>query len=513
MPGTVLRLPPAPRAWARFAPAVIAASFVATAAAAPIKDADAEKALKQAMDVDYFKTDFKKAEEKLRAAIDGCATTCSAGVKAKLYVALGTVLAAKKELGDASDAFVEALKLDPKVAPDPDLTSAEVSFAFEKAKTTLKIGAPAAKGPAATHTAPAAQRVHTPVPLYVELAAESAGETRKVTGSYAGPGTDTFEPLTFRKIGERGFGAEVPCEDVLKEGELRYLITVLGEGSEVVATFGSKDEPLRVPLKPTISSEAPHWPGFSAPEQCKSSKGEPAQCLDDRQCNSGLVCRTGQCVADEAATTTPESPLLKNWITLSFGLDLPLYSGENVCTRNGQEQDSYVCFREDGSRYTGNPVPDTGNNVNFGFVLATMRVALQYERLVWNNFTAGLRLGFAFNGASGQNVNFLPVHVEGRIGYSIGADVFAGKGLRPFVFVSGGLAQVDARVKVEILENGKAEKLDAYKQAGTGFATLGAGLVYMPIKHVGFHVALRGGVTFPVLAGLLSPEAGVTAGF
>src|SRR5512141_2375635 len=69
--------------------------------AAPAKDAEAEKVLKEAMDSDYFETRFDKAEEKLRKAIDACGAKCSENVKARLYVALGTVLSGgKKELED-----------------------------------------------------------------------------------------------------------------------------------------------------------------------------------------------------------------------------------------------------------------------------------------------------------------------------------------------------------------------------------------------------------------------------
>lgn len=525
------------RAFPVIATAALAALLAGgTASAAPTKDADAEKVLKDAMDSDYFETRFDKAEEKLRKAIDACGAGCSAGVKAKLYGALATVLAGgRKELEDGRDAFIEALKLDPKVVPDPDLASTEVTFAFEKAKIELKMGTTPSSG-AASHKPPAAQRVRTPVPLYIEIAPESLSDVRKVTGSYAGPGTETFSPLSFRKIGERGYGAEVPCEEVGKEGELRYFITVLGEGDKVVAAFGSRSEPLRTPLRPTISSEAPRWPGFSAPEQCKSGGPDPAQCLDDRQCNSGLVCRSGQCVAPPV-----EKKLLDNWVTVTFAPDLAIYSAENVCTNESQNSASaayqhFVCLREDGSRYLGTPTANVGDNINAGFVLGTLRVAAQYERRLFDNFTVGLRLGFAFNGASGDGVQFLPVHVEGRVGYSLGKAAFAGPGLRPFGFVSAGLAQLDSSVNVEVLEDGAAcgaktadgpctkassdgkieprqQHLAAYKQAGNGFASLGIGLVYSPIRNVGLTLAVRGGLTFPVIVGFLAPEAGVTFGF
>lgn len=508
----------------------------ATAGAAPAKDEAAQKALDDAMGGDYFETRFDKAEQKLRAAIEACGKGCSEPMKAKLYAALGTVLAGgKKELEDAEDVFVEALQLDPAAAPDPDLASAQVQFAYEKAKARLHIGAsPAATASSAVHKPPAEQRVHTPVPIYFEVMPDVIASVRKVTGSYAGTATGTFTPLDFRKLGERGWGAEIPCDEVPKEGEATYFVTVLGEGDKVLATLGSRSDPIHVPIRAAITSPAPRWPGFAPPEQCAARTSGPDQCLDDKQCNGGLVCQSGQCVAAPV-----EKKTLKNWFTLTFAPDFGLYSDTNVCLPGGSVDNDFVCLRQDGSRYVGTPTVGVANNVNLGFVVGTMRVALQYERVLFDHFTAGARVGFAFNGASGEGVDFNPLHVEARVGYSFGEDPFEGKGLRPFVFLSGGFAQVDAKVNVQVLEDGdvcgaadpfdnaspctkaspddviepRTQTLASYKQAGRGFVTAGAGLAYNPIRNVGFHLAVRGGVTFPVLIGLIAPEVGVTYGF
>lgn len=118
------------------------------AAAAGPKEAQARKALKEAVDDDYLQTRFDDAENRLRAALQSCGTTgCSAQLRAQLHAALGAVLAGgKKEMEDARDEFVEALQLDPKVQPDPGMLSANVTFAFEQAKKKLKRG-PAASAP------------------------------------------------------------------------------------------------------------------------------------------------------------------------------------------------------------------------------------------------------------------------------------------------------------------------------------------------------------------------------
>ncbi|MBK8257574.1 MAG: hypothetical protein IPK82_33510 [Polyangiaceae bacterium] len=521
----------------RFALAVaVATAFSSPVFAAPAKDAEAEKVLKDAMESDYFETRFDKAEEKIRAALEKCGKGCSEGMKAKLYIGLGTVLAGgRKELDDAQEAFVEALKLDPKAVPDPDLASAQVQFAFEKAKAELKIGTSQAVSASPTvHKQPIEQRVHTAVPIYFEVMPDVIGQVSKVSGSYAGTSSGAFTPLEFRKLGERGYGAEVPCDEVLKEGELKYFVTVMGEGDKVIGTIGSRTEPIVVSIRASITSEAPRWPGFSAPEQCAARSGDPDQCLDDRQCNSGLVCKSGQCVASKE-----ERKILSNWVTVTFAPDFGLYSGTDVCMADGLTDNNFVCLRDDDSRYRGNPTLGQGNNVNFGFVLGTMRVAAQYERVIVDNFTLGLRAGFAFNGASGQGVDFLPVHVEGRVGYSFGKDAFEGKGVRPFAFLSGGLAQVDSKVNVQVLEDGlkcgadnpedinseceiaspdgrvepRRQDLQAYKQAGRGFVSIGLGIAYNPLRNVGLHLAVRGGVTFPVVTGVIAPEAGLTFGF
>ena len=125
---------------AALALAALAAS--ARAEAAGPREAQAQKALKEALDEDYLQTRFDAAEQKLRAAIQGCGKACPAALRAKLHVALGAVLAGgKKELEDARDELVEALTLDPKVQPNPDLLSDEVKFAWAEARKKLGLGA------------------------------------------------------------------------------------------------------------------------------------------------------------------------------------------------------------------------------------------------------------------------------------------------------------------------------------------------------------------------------------
>jgi hypothetical protein len=406
-------------AWALLA--VGALVTAAPARAAGSKEAEAQRALKQALDEDYLQTRFDAAEQKLRAAIQGCGKACSAATRAKLHVALGSVLAGgKKELEDARDEFVEALTIDPTIEPSPDLLSTEVSFAYEQARKRLKL---------------------------------ASGKP---------PPADAKPPKKPPK----------PEKEEKDEGD---------------------DKPDKK------EAEAPKEP--------------PA----------------------------PSEPVRKNWITLTFAPDVALVSGSNVCTADSQRTAHYVCLRQDAAstRYAGTPTRDNGDDINTGLALGTLRIMLGYDRLVHANVTLGLRVGFAFNGASGGGASFLPFHAEARIGFWPGHEPFADKGVRPFIIASGGVAQVDAKVKVNVLEDGTAcgaqnpsdtsspctqpssdgtleprqQALTVFRQNGLGFAAATFGVQFAPSTRVAIDLGVRFGATFPSLAAVLSPEAGVAVGF
>jgi hypothetical protein len=400
--------------------ALAAGLLAAPARAGAPKDAQAENAIAEALEVDFLETKFDKAEQRLRGAIDACGESdCTPAIKAKAYAALGSVLAGgKKQLEDAREAFVQALMLDKTVQLDPDIASTEVKFAFEQAQKQLKLD----KKP------------------------------------------------------------EKPVE-----------------------------KPVEKP-KPTRA----------------------VQCIDDNECNAGLACVGGECVERAAQPPKAEEKSRKNWITLSFAPDVSVVSGSDVCTQDNQNNAHFVCLRQDGSRYAGRPTLGNADNIKTGPALSTVRVLLTYERVVADNFGLGARLGAAFNGATQGGASFLPLHLEGRVSYSIGKKPYDGRGVRPFFFLSGGLAQVDTRVDVQVLEDGAAcgpvvngnctknsgdrkepqkQTLSAYKQAGMGFAGGGFGLAYHPVAGLAFNVGLRASATFPVATFVLAPEAGFGLGF
>ncbi len=400
-------------------------AFGDVASAGP-KDAQARKMLKQALEEDYLETRFDDAEQKLRAAIQLCATSgCADDVRAELHAALGAILAGgKKELEDARDEFVEALKIDPKAQPDAGMLSTEVTFAFEQAKSKLGLGA--------------------------------------------------------------------------------------------------ADPKPKAPVDP--------------PAKKKIKVQDPEPLKDDKRLD-----KDGKPESKDDKDPIDEKPTRKNWITLSFAPDISIVGGTNVCSKDKDGRTSnYVCLRNDttNSLYAGTPTQDNGNNINAGLSISTLRLMLGYDRVIIDNLTLGARVGFAFNGGAGD-AKFLPVHVEGRIGYWPGKRPFAGSIVRPYLMLSGGLAQVDTKVNVEVLEDGVAcgatnpknstspcttkspdgnvekriQTLTVYKQAGLGFGALSFGVQFAPTASVALYLAVRGNITFPVVTGVFSPEGGLSLGF
>lgn len=425
------RLAPRPAA---FAAAILVLLATASAAAKDTKEEQAEKALRQALEVDYLETRFDLAEQRLRSAIQACGRDgCPKDLTAKLHAALGSVLAGgKKELEDARDAFIDALTIDPTIQPHPDIVSSEVSFAFEAARKKLDLPASPAPPPAAA-------------------------------------------------------------------------------------------KPPERPAEPEKGSDAP--------KQKKDRSAVGGACEATVECAAGLACVAGAC--------TEKPPVHKNWISLSFVPDISIVSGKNVCTADAQKNDAYFCLRSDRTHYTGTPTLDNADNVNTGLALSTMRVVLGYDRLVIDNLTVGARLGFAFNGVSDGGASLMPVHFEARVALWPGKKPFEGGLLRPSIFFSGGVAEIDSKVDVQVLEDGKAcgatnpgdtespctrpsggkgvekrtQTLVTYKRAGLGFASLGFGLDVAPIDRVAIHAGLRASVTFPAVTAVLSPEIGMAVGF
>jgi hypothetical protein len=119
----------------------LAALFIVLAAAhdasAASNDEEVEALVQSVLEGDYLNTNFKDAIDKLGLAKQACEgkKSCSPKVRAKVYIALGTVLAGgEKKIAEATEAFVIALKEDPTATLYGDLITPEVQKAFNDAR-------------------------------------------------------------------------------------------------------------------------------------------------------------------------------------------------------------------------------------------------------------------------------------------------------------------------------------------------------------------------------------------
>jgi hypothetical protein len=533
------------------------------------KDAAATKLADDAINNDYLATNFAEAEKKLRSALTMCGTSaCTAQVRARLYRDLGVVLVAgMNRAEDGRKALVEALKADPNIALEKDLTTPEVEAAFQAAKGGGSAPASATKPPAASaggdmvHTPVAEQTVLTPVPIYAELG--DGVNAVKVIARYKAFGTTEWKTLELTKLGN-GYGAEVPCQEVgSTTGDLSYYLQATDGQGDVVATSGTRNAPNKVAIKSEIAGEAPHLPGKPAPTQCKDKADCPPgfpgcsagkkktggnkswgdACQKDVECGEGLACKSGQCEAgdktdvDDSSPDHPcetaadcdagdtcnadklcESPTgrgKKLWLSLHVQPDLSFVSSQDdVCgSPTKQVPNSILCQSADGTDYLG--VPDKGavgdkrgNALKGGTHLATTRILLGLDYLASSNISLGLRLGYAFGAAPGKSL--AAIHAEVRANYWLGKNPFRKTSLRPYVGIFGGLAEVDDKFTIAAHEcvgtvviNGDTIDCNKLKPPGTYPPTQDLTVYH---RSGGTFAGLAGGVMIPI-----GPKQGVMA--
>ena len=205
-------------------------------------------------------------------------------------------------------------------------------------------------------------------------------------------------------------------------------------------------------------------------------------------------------VAEEPAQPAEQqhdSAAARNWFSAAFQLYWLSYkTTTGVCIAAAQ----YQCFLQ-GQSYDGPVYRESGNQLQGGVGFATKRILVGYERLFGSNLSAGLKLGFAFGGSpkatTGSGTAFLPVHVEARGSYWLGEAPFAKAGLRPYVGLAAGVAEVDGHVTVEYYQDaagyaqGAKGKLDAWRKTGNSFVGLHGGAAYAFSREQQLFVELR----------------------
>jgi hypothetical protein len=156
-----------------------------------------------------------------------------------------------------------------------------------------------------------------------------------------------------------------------------------------------------------------------------------------------------------------------------------------------------------------------------------------FDRAFLNHFTAGLRVGFAFNGGPTTdqldgNKAFFPIHVEAGFAYYPLSDSFARTGFRPFVRLGGGIAQVHAKLTSPILDmrgpapgttgqvrpaDGDNPTVEIWKKSGMFFGSLSLGTMIAIARNHGPTVEFKGLVLFPDSGIGAAGQLGYAVGF
>jgi hypothetical protein len=539
------------------------------------RDEAANKKIRQAIDVHYLATEFDKAEAVLTGTITACAEKCSPQLLAKAWMYVGIVRgSAKNDTAGAKEAFAKAKALDPKVKLDAELTTPEIQKAFAEVAGGAEVAAaepapetevavpketPAASGEAiAIECTPSVMEIETrrriPVECKVDLEAGSLELRYKPAG-------DEWQSLPMNRQGE-SFRAEIPCDKTAVSGTFRLFVRAKDKSGDEVAAWGNKANPIQIALVESSTQPPPAFDGAEAPARCGAKEDcppnfpgcneKPAQaCTDDSDCTSG-VCVDGACDGDAATG----NGYRKNWFGLHIAQDFAFVGGTDICSQPSQNDDSFACYYA-GSRsgaYIDDPYP--GVDTSTTLVVATTRVLLSYDLAFSPHWLAGVRAGYAFGGGppSGRDVSydnegrivevieegraFLPVHLELRISRYFGEGALSKKGIRPYVHLGGGFAQIDAKVETPVRDcglfapRGSAEysacangeipsdepglqevKLDAWKKLGQGFITAGGGAVYAFTDRFGVQLNLNLMLTLPATGIVLQPSLGAVMGF
>jgi len=214
----------------------------------------------------------------------------------------------------------------------------------------------------------------------------------------------------------------------------------------------------------------------------------------------------------------------QNWISAGVQLDFMILGATSgVCSGDS----GYDCFFGPNPEDYYDQIPidrsngQDGNEVAGGFKRATLRIMAGYDRFFGENVGLGARVGFAFLGgpqAPGGSA-FLPLHGEARVTYVFGERPLARAGLRGFVHLAGGVAQVDASVPVVVYLNqqdfaaDKRTPVTAWKKSGFAFAALGGGVMYAVTPNTGPYLDIRLMQMFGLSGTALSPQVGWAHGF
>ncbi len=508
-------------------------------------DAAARRAINEAMD-DYAKTkDAAVADGRLVDAIALCGQDCKPSLLAQAWMYIGTVKGGgQKDWDTAREAYSVALGFDDKVQLDPRFFNPTAQALFDGIKG--KSG-PADPSQVVAGFEPGTQMGCWPLVQEVEafrpIPISCSTRVQGVDGvvlRYRQYGDENWTRVDLKQVGEDWRG-EIPCAALDHPGTWGMYIEAKDERDNALERIGARDKPLVFKVVEKSNLPPPSLPGEPPPDKCVETAycpeemvGTPAcdalkggasgaakdtSCKQASDCDLGMSCLDGVCKAQDVCTEDkdcsgedmckaglcverPRASKL-DWFGLQFAADFSSISGANdACAPDGEQ---FACF--DGSEpYEGTPYPGSGGTVPGGLHAGTLRVLFTYDRFLLENLSLGARFGFAFNGTP---EGFFPLHLEARGTYYFGNVTQGRSRFVPLVAVGFGLAQVDSKVPVEIVdcrpeaidecldadqvdENlidpdtgaARLRTLDAYKSLGQVFAVVSPGLLVAITKEL-----------------------------
>jgi len=475
-----------------------------------LADRRSETAAKDAIakaDDDYLQSNFDKALKRLQVAERVCgASSCTAPTHAALLRDIGTMQLRLGQPDAAAASFRRSRKLDPTIALNPSYDAKDLREAWDAA-----VAPPQLASGDFTHRPAAEQAVATPLPVYVTTA--TTEPLASVVVKYRNDSMRSFRRAVLKRMGE-GWGGTIPCADIVA-GTVRYYIQGFDKDGELAASSGDPNHTFFVPIRESISGEAPALPGLAAPTKCGEQDvqaldlDEGSRCQEDRQCKSG-ACSSGRCQAVQAfeqeEPLTGGRPYARFWIGVAGSMDLTVPpSGNDVCAQSaGVSTSGYWCTTPDGTDYptsNGKMAPlaaGKGGVPSSEISPGSVHVTATLDYAVSANLLLGARLGYVANAYPGQAASAAgktvsaALHVEARGTFVFGDEPLARSGLAPYAFVAGGVARFDTPTTVMVAENGVtgARAVRAWYVAGPVFGALGGGARYAFSPRVAFSTGL-----------------------
>lgn len=482
---------------------------------------------------DYLATDYAAGAARLRRAIRGCGTTnCTTATRAVLLRDLGTMQFRLGQMDAAKRAWADALTIDPTLSLNPDYETPDLRSVWDDVRAST--GGMVDTGDAAqptgdfTHTPAAAQKVNTPLPVYVEYPGTSA--VARVVVKYQGAGGAGWSRLDLKRLGS-GWGGLIPCGDV-KRGILLYWIQGFDDGGDPIASSGDPKHLYAIPIHDDLTGEPPHLPGMSAPGACGAGTG----------CPRGPGCVEEPAAGErEGARSKPASErpaFARVWVGVSGVIPelAQMPGGQNLCALNASALPANsigaTCTNPNGTDFPSRATAAQNNQLNEagqagqyggGIRVGDVRVMGAFDYALSPSWLVGARLGYVLNAYPGQAA----VHDGHALGSKILAEVrgtylfgdapLTHIGFLPMTFVGTGVSEFDTHVTrvVTLADVAGQEPVNIWVTDAPFFVALGGGVRYQFSLRAAFTAAARVNVVVGGNGLLLTygPEVGVLYGF